>query len=198
MPVKNQPIFSIFKIENLLSERPLKSRVSWSLIILVQLFFCITNLQAQTEFIELRFDQKDSPKKANYFLTGKVSQLETKEALPGVAIHIDGYFEGNNTDQNGYYFLSLDSGRHRIVFRQFGKKPIHYQIQLYGDGLLDVELVNLDFELEVFTVEAEERDRNIRSPISGVTKMKIEDIKLVPAFLGEPDVLDNPSLFRSQ
>jgi len=190
VPVKNQPIFSIFKIENQLNEGPLKSRVSWSLIILVQLFFCITNLQAQTEFIELRFDQKDSPKKANYFLTGKVSQLETKEALPGVAIHIDGYFEGNNTDQNGYYFLSLDSGRHRIVFRQFGKKPIHYQIQLYGDGLLDVELVNLDFELEVFTVEAEERDRNIRSPISGVTKMKIEDIKLVPAFLGEPDVFN--------
>ena len=178
MPVKNKPTFSISKIENQLSERHLKSRFSWSLIILVQLFFCVTNLHAQTEFIELRFDQKDAPKKARYFLTGKVSQLETKESLSGVAIHIDGYFEGNNTDQNGYYFLALDSGRHRIVFRQFGKKPVHYQIQLYGDGQLDVELVNLDFELEVFTVEAEEKDRNIRSPISGVTKMKIEDIKL--------------------
>ena len=190
MPVKNQNIFSISKIENQLIGGPLKSLVPWSLILLIQFLLCITNLQAQTEFIELRFDQKDSPKKARYFLTGKVSQLETKEAIPGAAIHIDGFFKGNNTDQNGYYFISLDSGRHRIVFRQFGKKPLHYQIQLYGDGQLDVGLVNLDFELEVFTVEADERDRNIRSPISGVTKMKIEDIKLVPAFLGEPDVFN--------
>jgi hypothetical protein len=190
VPVKNQNIFSISKIENQLIGGPLKSLVPWSLILLIQFLLCITNLQAQTEFIELRFDQKDSPKKARYFLTGKVSQLETKEAIPGAAIHIDGFFKGNNTDQNGYYFISLDSGRHRIVFRQFGKKPLHYQIQLYGDGQLDVGLVNLDFELEVFTVEADERDRNIRSPISGVTKMKIEDIKLVPAFLGEPDVFN--------
>lgn len=190
MSVKNPPIFSISQSENQLNERPLKCRFSWSLIIWVQLFFCIPNLQAQTEFIELRFDQKDAPKKARYFLSGKVSQLETKEALSGVAIHIDGYFKGNNTDQNGYYFLALDSGRHRIVFRQFGKKALHYQIQLYGDGQLDVELVNLDFELAIFTVESEEKDRNIRNPISGVAKMKIEDIKLVPAFLGEPDVFN--------
>uniref|UniRef100_UPI004047B294 TonB-dependent receptor n=2 Tax=Algoriphagus sp. TaxID=1872435 RepID=UPI004047B294 len=190
MPVKTQLIFSISKIANQRRERSLKSLGSWSLMFLVQLFFCVTNLQAQTEFIELRFDQKDAPKKAQYFLTGKVSHLETKEAIPGAAIHIDGFFKGNNTDQNGYYFIALDSGRHRIVFRQFGKRPLHYQIQLYGDGQLDVELVNLDFELEVFTLEADEKDRNIRSPISGMTKMKIEDIKLVPAFLGEPDVFN--------
>ena len=100
MPVKNQLIFSISKIANQRRERLLKSLASWPLFLLVQLLFCITNLQAQTEFIELRFDQKDAPKKAQYFLTGKVSQLETKEAIPGAAIHIDGFFKGNNTDQN--------------------------------------------------------------------------------------------------
>ncbi len=190
MSVKTKTIFSISKIENQLSGEPFKRHVSWSLTILIQLFFCITNLQAQTEFIDLRFDQKDSAKKSQYFLTGKVSQLETKEALYGVSIHIDGFFKGNNTDQKGYYFLALDSGRHRIVFRQFGKKPLHFQIELYGDGQLDVELANTDFELDVFTVESDERDRNISSPISGVTKMKIEEIKVVPAFLGEPDVFN--------
>lgn len=190
MPVKTQNIFSIPKIENRLSGRPFHNCGFWLLTILILLFLCIPNLQAQTEFIELRFDQKNSPKRAQYFLTGTVSHLETKETISGVSIHIDGFFAGNNTDQNGHYVLSLDSGRHRIVFRQFGKRPAHYLIQLYGDGQLDVGLVNLDFELEAFTVEADERDRNIRSPITGVTKMNIEDIKLVPAFLGEPDVFN--------
>ncbi|MCL6257895.1 TonB-dependent receptor [Aquiflexum sp. TKW24L] len=157
------------------------------------LFFWITSSHrslGQTEFKEVSFEQKTQSKRAKYFLTGQVNQLETGEPLSGVSIHIDGFFAGDNTDKNGQYAVSLDSGRHRIVFRQLGKKPSHYIALMYGDGQLDVGLANLDFELEAFTVQAEERDRNIRSPITGVTKMNINDIKLVPAFLGEPDVFN--------
>lgn len=144
----------------------------------------------QTEFTEVSFEQGNNPKRSKYFLTGKVTQLETSEPLAGVAIHIDGIFAGNNTDAAGQYALTLDSGKHRLVFREFGKKPAHYIILLFGDGKLDVTLADRDFELEVFTVQAEERDRNIRSPITGVTKMNIDEIKLVPAFLGEADVFN--------
>ncbi|WP_373495457.1 carboxypeptidase-like regulatory domain-containing protein [Aquiflexum sp.] len=147
-------------------------------------------VKGQTELIEVSFHQEISKKRAQYYLTGKVSHVKTKEPISGVSIHIDGYFKGNNTDNNGQFFISLDSGIHRIVFRQFGKSPAHYQVELFGDGQLDLALDNLDFELETFVLEAEERDRNIRSPITGVTKMNIENIKLVPAFLGEPDVFN--------
>lgn len=190
MSVKNQNIFSTPNIRNHRIKRFRKTGVFFGLIVLIQVILGIPNLLAQTEFIEIRFEQQNSTKRAQYFLTGKVTQLETGEPISGVSVHIDGFFTGNNTDKNGQYVLSLDSGRHRIVFRQFGKKPEHYQIQLYGDGQLDLGLINLDFELQAFTVMAEERDRNVRSPITGVTKMNIEDIKLVPAFLGEPDVFN--------
>jgi hypothetical protein len=140
VPVKNQLIFSISKIANQRRARLPKSLASWSLFLLVQLFFCITNLQAQTEFIELRFDQKDAPKKAQYFLTGKVSQLETKEAIPGAAIHIDGFFKGNNTDQNGYYFIVLrafdESSKNGEVLQAYTNKIVlfvseHFLISIH-------------------------------------------------------------------
>lgn len=190
MSVENQNIFSGLHVKSQHIRRFFNIGLFLGLTILSQFLIGIPHLQAQTEFTEIRFDQKDLPKRSQYFLTGKVTQLETGEPISGVSIHIDGFFAGNNTDRIGQYVISLDSGRHRIVFRQFGKRPVHYLIELYGDGQLDVELVNLDFELQVFTVHAEERDRNIRSAITGVTKMNINDIKLVPAFMGEPDVFN--------
>ncbi|MEN2283507.1 carboxypeptidase-like regulatory domain-containing protein [Algoriphagus sp. SE2] len=145
---------------------------------------------AQTEFTEIRFEQTDSSKRSKYSLKGKIIQFGTSEPLEGVSIHIDGFFTGNNTNKVGQYALSLDSGKHRIVFRQLGKQPAHYIVYLYGDGQLDIALTDRDFELETFTVQAEERDRNIRSAITGVTKMNINEIKLVPAFMGEADVFN--------
>ncbi|MCH6197963.1 TonB-dependent receptor [Aquiflexum sp. LQ15W] len=190
MSLKDQIFFSSQTVGKQRIKRNLNKVVFCGLTFLILAAVGIPNLLAQTVFTEIRFEQQDFPKRAQYFLTGKVTHLETNENLAGVSVHIDGFFTGNNTDKNGQYILSLDSGRHRIVFRQFGKRPVHYLVQLYGDGILDVGLVNLDFELEAFTVEADERDRNIRSPITGVTKMDINDIKLVPAFMGEPDVFN--------
>lgn len=145
---------------------------------------------AQTEFTEVSFEQENNSKRSKYFLSGKVIQSESSEALEGASIHIDGIFTGNNTDAAGQYALTLDSGKYRIVFRKFGKKPAHFIVSMYGDGQLDVTLANRDFELEVFTVQAEERDRNIRSAITGITKMNIDEIKLVPTFMGEADVFN--------
>lgn len=160
------------------------------LILLPILAIYAQSSYAQTEFTEVRFEQGNQYKRSKYSLAGKVIQQETSEPIEGVSIHIDGIFGGNNTDSRGHYSISLDSGKHRIVFRQFGKRPARYIVHLYGDGQLDLALTDQDFELEVFTVQAEERDRNIRRAITGVTKMNIEEIKLVPAFLGEADVFN--------
>ncbi|WP_373398202.1 TonB-dependent receptor [Algoriphagus halophilus] len=160
------------------------------LMLMPLLAFRFRSSYAQNEFTEVRFEQKDESKRSKYLLKGTITQNETSEPLEGVSIHIDGIFGGNNTDSKGQYSISLDSGKHRIVFRQFGKRPARYIVFLYGDGQLDLALTDQDFELEVFTVQAEERDRNIRGAITGVTKMNIDEIKLVPAFLGESDVFN--------
>ncbi|GHB37896.1 TonB-dependent receptor [Mongoliitalea lutea] len=153
--------------------------------------FCfITDGIAQNEFKEIRFEYEGGIKKAQYLLTGKVTSKETGLPLDNVAIHIDGFFTGVNTDKNGLYVFPLDSGRHRIVFRRFGKQADFYIVHIYRDAVLDASISNLDFQLEMFTVMAEERDRNVKSPITGVTKMNIEELKLVPALMGEPDVFN--------
>ncbi|PSL01464.1 TonB-dependent receptor [Cecembia rubra] len=158
------------------------------LFVLVNCFFSKGN--AQNEFKEIYFEHQGGLKKEKYLLTGTVTSKETGMPLENVSVHIDGFFTGINTDNFGQYVFSLDSGRHRIVFRRFGKNADFFIVNIFRDAVLDVTLGNFDFQLEMFTVMSEERDRNVRSPITGVTKMNIEELKLVPALLGEPDVFN--------
>jgi hypothetical protein len=161
-----------------------------SAIVSLYFFMLSSSLFAQSEIQQVRFSHPDGEKKGRYALTGKVTHLDSNEPLSGVALHLNGFFEGTVTDKNGQYLVVLDSGRHRVAFRQLGKKGAIYQVDLYGNGVLDVKLGNMDFELETFTLLSEERDRNIRNPISGYTKMNIAEIRLVPTLMGEPDVIN--------
>jgi hypothetical protein len=167
-----------------------KFRICLWIVLYIFLPLCYPNALAQTETSTVKFHSAPESKKAKYILTGRVKDKETGEVLSGVSVHVDGFFTGINSDRNGMYFAQLDSGRHRIVFRQFGKKGQPFIVELFGDGVLDAELDNLNFELETFVVREEEKDKNIKSPITGVTKMNIEDIKLIPALMGEPDVFN--------
>ncbi|TVP53408.1 MAG: hypothetical protein EA341_01030 [Mongoliibacter sp.] len=153
-------------------------------------FSTITSAYGQNEFKELRFQAEEDEKKSTYFLTGTIRDQDSGEPISGVSVHIDGFFTGVNSDNRGQYILRLDSGKHRIVFRKFGKAADYYIIEMYGNGVLDVLMSGVDFELDIFTVMAEERDRNVRSAITGLTKMNIAEIKLVPALMGEPDVFN--------
>lgn len=167
-----------------------KIRIYFWIAFGILLSFGHLNVQAQTEITTIKFQSDPENKKAKYVLTGKVTDKLTGEFIPGAAVHVDGFFTGINTDRNGVYMAHLDSGRYRIVFRQFGKKAQYYIVELYGDGILDTELDQLSFELETFIVREEERDRNIKNSITGILKMDIEEIKLIPALMGEPDIFN--------
>jgi hypothetical protein len=159
-------------------------------VLFLLLFSVSLSVWGQNEFTDIRFHAEDGQKQAKYSLTGRVTDRETQSTLSGVAVHVDGLYSRVVTDEHGLFLIHLDSGRHRIVFRQFGKRATYYIVHLFGDGVLNTELRDLSFELEAFTVLAEQRDRNVMSPITGITKMNIEEIKLVPALMGEPDVFN--------
>ena len=167
-----------------------KVRIYFWIALSIIVTLCNFKVMAQTETPTVKFQADPELKKNKYILTGKITDKVTGEVLSGVSVHVDGFFTGINTDRNGMYFAHLDSGRHRIVFRQFGKKGQPFIVELFGDGVLDAELDNLSFELETFIVREEEKDRNIKNPITGITKMTIEDIRLIPALMGEPDVFN--------
>jgi hypothetical protein len=126
----------------------------------------------------------------NVSLTGTITSVD-KKPLQGAALFVDGLKYGNNSDAGGKYFISLPQGEYRLSVRFLGMAPIQTRIAMYGNGVLNFEMVEKPEALEEVVIRARKEDENVREPIAGVTKLSITEIKRMPAFMGEVDVVKN-------
>lgn len=155
--------------------------------LLILLFFTFSSF-AQTDSLSFSFGKKDGTHPATYILTGKITAKEGGMPIESVGLHVDGMFTGVNTDRFGTYYITLTPGFHRVVFRHVSHVPIFTNLTLYENAVLNLEMVVKDFELEGVVVLSDEPDRNVRNPITGVTKLTTQELKAIPAFLGEADI----------
>lgn len=143
---------------------------------------------SQTDSLVFSFGQKSEILASSFILTGKITTQNGKEPLSGVGVHVDGLFTGVSTDKFGTYYLTVAPGPHRVTFRHISYIPILTQITLYGNGVVNLSMQEKNFELEGVVVMSDEPDRNVREPITGITKLTTRELKSIPAFLGEADI----------
>ena len=129
---------------------------------------------------------KDS--KPNAALAGYVKDIKTGEGIVGASVYLDTPSVGVNTDQFGYYSLTLSRGRHTLTISSVGMKDAKRQVLVYADGKLDIELQEYIGTLKTVIVSAEKRS-NTRSLQMGVSKLNIKLIEQVPVVFGEADIL---------
>jgi len=126
--------------------------------------------------------------KASATLAGYVRDTKTGEAIIGASVYLDTPAIGVNTDQFGYYSLTLAKGPHVLTISSVGMKDARRQVMVYSDGKLDIELQEFIGTLKTVIVSAEKRS-NTRSLQMGVSKLNIKLIKQVPVVFGEADIL---------
>ena len=93
-----------------------------------------------------------------------------------------------STDQYGFYAISLPKGRLVLNIQSIGMKDTRRQVQLSGDGKLNIDLQSLVMMLKNVTISAE-KISNIRGVQMGVQKLDIKTLKQVPVVFGETDLL---------
>ena len=125
---------------------------------------------------------------ANALISGYVRDAKTGEAISGASIYIDKPRIGVASDQYGYYAISLPKGRLVLNIQSIGMKDTRRQIQLSGDGKLNIDLQGLVMMLRNVTISAE-KISNIRGVQMGVQKLDIKTLKQVPVVFGETDLL---------
>src|SRR5579863_6645923 len=121
-------------------------------------------------------------------ISGYVRDAKTGEAVSGASLYIDKPKIGVATDQYGYYAISLPKGRLVLNIQSIGMKDTRRQIQLSGDGKLNIDLQSLVMMLKNVTISAE-KISNIRGVQMGVQKLDIKTLKQVPVVFGETDLL---------
>lgn len=143
-------------------------------ILIVLLLLCGNQLWAQTK----------------YSVRGTIEDKKNGETIIGATVYLEGTGTGAITNEYGFYSLTAPEGTYQLVVSYIGYGEIRTEVILNSNQTLSFELDESLTALEEVVITADESERiNIREPQMGVTKLKAETIKQMPAVLGEVDVI---------
>jgi hypothetical protein len=124
-----------------------------------------------------------------YTLSGYVKDNETGEYLIGATVYLKEKLKGVSTNQYGFYSLTIEEGTYTVDFSFIGLKTQQKTINLNKDIRVNIALETNAITTAEVVVESEGADKNVRSSSMSQVKIDIKNIKKLPAFMGEVDVL---------
>lgn len=145
-------------------------------------------LAASNEILKIGKEEKNESIQNTFKLTGYVTNDKTGAPIPDVIVTIKGKEIGTTTNTDGFYSLDLPQGRYTVEAKSLKTKNRSRRVSLFNNGTLNFSLTETYEQLEEVFLEAEV-DRNVKEPLTGVTKIEVEEIKNIPLVLGERDIL---------
>ncbi len=121
-------------------------------------------------------------------ISGFVYEKGSRETMLAVNVYAAGTTIGTVTNSYGFYSLTLPKGDWEIVYSFVGYQPRSFKISLDKNIELNVEL-DPSIELEGVEVVGELSKTSSRSSHMSVMEVPIQQLKSIPALLGEKDAL---------
>jgi hypothetical protein len=124
-----------------------------------------------------------------YTLSGYVKDAQSDETIIAANIVVAGKGTAVMSNQYGFYSLTLTEGKYNIVSSHVGYKAVITTIDLHSDTVINILLGTGTALSEEVVVTSSRRENNVKGARMGTINLPIEQIKSVPAFLGEVDLL---------
>lgn len=134
-------------------------------------------------------DEEEEVPRVNVIVTGTVTSATTNEGISGASVSIDGFKYFDYTDSRGKYVLELPAGRYKLSVRHVGLLPRYYNLHVYSTGVLDVKMQEGVVSLDEVIISDRPLDANVKGNIAGISKLSIQEIKTLPTFMGELDII---------
>lgn len=123
-----------------------------------------------------------------YTISGFVSDKLTQEKLIGALVADTKSRLGTTTNSYGFYSLTLPADSVTLVYSYVGFKPVKKRILLKENVTINIDLL-FDNELKTIDVIAGEGDRIEEKSGMSTINIPVEQMKKVPAFFGEVDII---------
>lgn len=121
-------------------------------------------------------------------LSGIIRESGSGETLPGVSIYCDSLRIGVQSNAYGFYSLTLPEGKHRIKISALGFSAIDSVITFNQNLRVDFN-VGQGIALKEVVINAEAKKRISEESQMSVINIPVQQIKDIPALMGEKDVL---------
>ncbi|SEC67866.1 TonB-dependent Receptor Plug Domain [Maribacter dokdonensis] len=130
----------------------------------------------------------------DFDLTIKLKNSLTNEPLPNANIFIMPCSCGGASNDNGELTIKLKQGEYTVRTSYVGFNENLQNIVLEEDTIIEVFLEEENEVLSEVVVRAKKRNELLESPQMGVLQLNAQEIKKMPAALGEFDVLRSVTL----
>lgn len=125
----------------------------------------------------------------SYTINGTVKDAGNGESVVGASVLEKTLQKGATTNVYGFYSLTLPAGTHTLSCVYLGYQTYTKVITLDRDMTENIGLTPMPKELGEVEVVAEKTDENVKSTQMSSVQLDISQIKKLPAFMGEVDIL---------
>ncbi len=129
-----------------------------------------------------------------YTLSGYVKDSLSGETLIGSTISVEGESKGIASNQYGFYSITLTGNTYVFICTRVGYVPKIIQVDLRSDVQYNFELAPKVTTEQAIIISSKKRDANVKNAQMGKLDLSINQIKSIPAFLGEIDVMKTVQL----
>ncbi len=122
-------------------------------------------------------------------ISGYIKDGATGETMINATVTLKGNTKGISSNQYGFYSITLNEGKYSLIASYVGYVSSVIELNLVADTLLNIDLKSGVTLSQEVIVTSRKRDNNVKTAQMGRISLPIEQIKSVPAFLGEVDLL---------
>ena len=125
----------------------------------------------------------------NHSLSGSVKDASNGETIIGATVFLPELNKSVSTNAYGFFSLSAPSGTYSVICSYTGYKTITQQVDLSKDVSLNISFTPAETNLDEVEISTKGSNENVKSTQMGVVQLDMAEIKKIPAFMGEVDIL---------
>jgi hypothetical protein len=152
----------------------IRQLMRFSVFCLLQMVLIMGGLQAQT---------------GKYTINGYIKDESSGEVLINATITIQPSGIAVMTNSYGYYSVTLPAGKYTMLVTYSGFKAYQKEVDVKSNTTIDVVLATAGKDMQEVVITGEKKLRRTNTVGMGIQQLSAAQIKKIPAFMGEPDVV---------
>ena len=124
-----------------------------------------------------------------FTISGYIKDAASGESVIGATIKVVEPLQSVGSNLYGFYSLTLQKGQHQLTVSHVSYQTFDTIINLDGNVKLDFLLSAKPASMDEVRVYSRRRDDNVKTAQMGKIDLSVSQIKNIPAFLGEVDIM---------
>jgi hypothetical protein len=124
---------------------------------------------------------------AKFTFNGYIKDSTNGESIIGATVSLNG--KSVTSNQYGFFSITLEEGEYDVLTSHVSYLTQSFHIGLHNNVQQNIFLLPKSAALTEVVVYSKRRDANVRNAQMGKVDLSINQIKNIPAFLGEVDIL---------